>query len=817
MLNMKSSYITSVNQQMIRITWPFILIVALLFAINHISMNVLSSIRAFVTAESFYSKAQKDASYYLIQFANSHSNNDYQNFTNALAIPLADHQARLALQKTPPDIFLAKESFIKAKNDPQDVDGMINLFLRFDNINLMQEPIKIWIAADRNIEELKLAGQDLNKIIQSGNIDNNKINSLIYRINLLNSQLSIQEDAFSSSLGKSSRQLRTFIDVFRLSIATLLVILGLFFTRRIVLQNIAANHKLLQNELRLKSVLNTAMDAVVQILPDGTITGWTGQAENIFGWTSIEAVGRPLHELIIPHQFIQAHLAGMRHFMATGEGPVLNKRIEITALRRDRSEFPVELTISHHGSGNNVEFSAFLRDITDRKNSADQLFNLAHYDVITNLPNRLLFYDRLEQELKKSQRTPTQLAIILLDLDHFKEVNDTLGHDKGDVLLKEVAQRLKHCIRDTDTVARLGGDEFTLILPYNSDLHVIERVAQNILVSLAEPFKLGASPVYISGSMGITLFPDDAISIEELLQNADQAMYAAKNQGRNQYSYFTSAMQSYAKERAILASDLRVAISEQQFVLLYQPIVNLANKRIEKAEALIRWVHPIKGVIPPVEFIPIAEQTGLILEIGEWVFQEAAKQVGKWRERYNSDFQISVNKSPVQFYDRSTGHSSWSDQLKEMGLPRNSIVVEITESLLLDASNHVTNQLATLRSDGFKIAIDDFGTGYSSLSYLKQFEVDYLKIDKSFISQLKSDSSDLALCEAIIVMAHKLGIKVIAEGVETEEQSNLLFAAGCDYAQGYLFSKPVSPEKFDELGNHPINKTHHNVEIGTES
>lgn len=814
---MKSSYITSVNQQMIRITWPFILIVALLFAINHISMNVLSSIRAFVTAESFYSKAQKDASYYLIQFANSHSNNDYQNFTNALAIPLADHQARLALQKTPPDIFLAKESFIKAKNDPQDVDGMINLFLRFDNINLMQEPIKIWIAADRNIEELKLAGQDLNKIIQSGNIDNNKINSLIYRINLLNSQLSIQEDAFSSSLGKSSRQLRTFIDVFRLSIATLLVILGLFFTRRIVLQNIAANHKLLQNELRLKSVLNTAMDAVVQILPDGTITGWTGQAENIFGWTSIEAVGRPLHELIIPHQFIQAHLAGMRHFMATGEGPVLNKRIEITALRRDRSEFPVELTISHHGSGNNVEFSAFLRDITDRKNSADQLFNLAHYDVITNLPNRLLFYDRLEQELKKSQRTPTQLAIILLDLDHFKEVNDTLGHDKGDVLLKEVAQRLKHCIRDTDTVARLGGDEFTLILPYNSDLHVIERVAQNILVSLAEPFKLGASPVYISGSMGITLFPDDAISIEELLQNADQAMYAAKNQGRNQYSYFTSAMQSYAKERAILASDLRVAISEQQFVLLYQPIVNLANKRIEKAEALIRWVHPIKGVIPPVEFIPIAEQTGLILEIGEWVFQEAAKQVGKWRERYNSDFQISVNKSPVQFYDRSTGHSSWSDQLKEMGLPRNSIVVEITESLLLDASNHVTNQLATLRSDGFKIAIDDFGTGYSSLSYLKQFEVDYLKIDKSFISQLKSDSSDLALCEAIIVMAHKLGIKVIAEGVETEEQSNLLFAAGCDYAQGYLFSKPVSPEKFDELGNHPINKTHHNVEIGTES
>lgn len=795
MLNIRSS----VNQQLIRITWPFILIVALLFAINHISINVLSSIRAFVTAEGFYSKAQKNASYYLIQFANSHSNNDYQNFINALSIPLADHDARLALQKKPPDILLAKESFIKAKNDPQDVDGMINLFLHFYNIDLNQEPIIIWAAADRHIEELKLVGQDLNHIIQAGNIDNKKISSTIGRIHLLNSQLSVQEDAFSNSLGKSYRKLRSFIDIFRLSITTILVILGLLFTRRIVLQHIAANHKLLENEHRLKSVLSTAMDAVVQILPDGTVTGWSGQAENIFGWTSVEAVGQLLHKLIIPNQFIQAHLSGMRHFMATGDGPVLNKRIEITALRRDRSEFPVELTISHHCSGNNVEFSAFLRDITDRKKSAEQLFNLAHYDVITNLPNRLLFYDRLEQELKKSQRTPTKLAIILLDLDHFKEVNDTLGHDKGDLLLKEVAQRLKNCIRDTDTVARLGGDEFTLILPYNSDLHVIERVTQNILDGLTEPFILGTIPVYISGSIGITLFPADGVSTEELLKNADQAMYAAKNQGRNQYSYFTTSMQTYVKERASLATDLRVAISEKQFVLLYQPIVNLSNQRIEKAEALIRWVHPIKGIISPVEFIPIAEQTGLILEIGEWVFQEASKQVGEWRQRYNSDFQISINKSPVQFYDKSRVHSSWSDQLKEMGLPRNSIVVEITESLLLDASNHVTSQLATLRSEGFMIAIDDFGTGYSSLSYLKKFEIDYLKIDKSFISQLKSDSSDLALCEAIIVMAHKLGIKVIAEGVETEEQSKLLFAAGCDYAQGYLFSKPVYPDKFVEL------------------
>lgn len=233
--------------------------------------------------------------------------------------------------------------------------------------------------------------------------------------------------------------------------------------------------------------------------------------------------------------------------------------------------------------------------------------------------------------------------------------------------------------------------------------------------------------------------------------------------------------------------------------MLYQPIVDLTNNRIQKAEALIRWIHPEKGVISPIEFIPIAEETGLIVEIGEWVFQEAAKQVKKWRQYYHPDFQISVNKSPVQFYDRCTMHSSWGNHLTGMGLPGQSIVVEITEGLLLEASDYVNNKLAAMRCDGFMIAIDDFGTGYSSLSYLKKFEIDYLKIDKSFISQLKVNSNDLVLCEAIIVMAHKLGIKVIAEGVETVEQCDLLIAAGCDYAQGYFFSKPVSPEEFENL------------------
>lgn len=770
-----------------------------MFAISYFSINALTSVRAFVSAESSYSKSQKDATHFLNLYANSHLTSDYQRFIEAISIPLADYKARIALQKNPPDFLLARESFIKAKNNSQDIDGMIDFFVRFSNSKLMQEPLAIWTAADLNIEKLKLSGEELHHNIEAGNISENTILPIIDKANKLNFELLIQESLLSSALGSASHKLHSLINIVRLFFVVLLVGLGLVLTRRIVLKNQEVDKELREKENRLSSVLTTAMDAVVQMKQDGTITGWSGQAESIFGWTNTEAVGQLLHELIVPIQFVEAHLKGMHHFIATGNGPVLNKRIEITALRRDGTEFPIELSISHYKIGNETEFNAFLRDITEQKKSAEQLTTLAHYDMITNLPNRLLFYDRLEQEIKKSKRTKSQLAVILLDLDHFKEVNDTQGHDKGDVLLKQVAQRLKTCIRDSDTLARLGGDEFTLILPFNDDLYVAERVIQKMLTSLAKPFQLEANPVHITASIGVTIFPKDGESVKDLLNNADQAMYAAKNKGRNQYSYFTNSMQIYANERASLARDLRAAISGKQFILLYQPIVDLTNNRIHKAEALIRWIHPEKGIIFPDEFIPIAEETGLIVEIGEWVFQEAAKQVKKWRQCYQPDFQISVNKSPTQFYDRSTVYYSWSDHLKDMDLPMQSIMVEITEGLLLEASDYVSNQLAALRSSGFKIAIDDFGTGYSSLSYLKKFEIDYLKIDKSFISQLKVDSSDLVLCEAIIVMAHKLGIKVIAEGVETVEQCNLLTAAGCDYAQGYFFSEPVSPDEFENL------------------
>jgi len=474
---------------------------------------------------------------------------------------------------------------------------------------------------------------------------------------------------------------------------------------------------------------------------------------------------------------------------------------EIWDRRKNGEVYAEWLTIntSFNEDGSVHRHIALFSDITEKKRSEEMIWKQANFDSLTNLPNRQMFHDRLKQEIGKAHRSRLKLALMFIDLDRFKEVNDTLGHDKGDILLKDAALRLNRCVREGDTVARLGGDEFTVILGELTEAEGVDRVAQDILAKLSQPFKLGSDTAYVSASIGITLYPDDAEDLETLVRSADQAMYAAKSLGRNRYSYFTAAMQEAAQARMRLANDLRAALADNQFEVFYQPIVELSTGQIHKAEALIRWHHPIIGLINPNDFIPIAEDTGIIIEIGNWMFREAVSQAFHWRSVKHPHFQISVNKSPAQFQRERCPHAIWFKHLSEVGLPAQAVVVEITEGLLLDASDSVSAQLLDFRDAGMQVAIDDFGTGHSSLSYLRKFDIDYLKIDRSFVSNLEPTSDDMALCEAIIVMAHKLGIKVIAEGVETEEQGRLLAAAGCDYGQGYYYSRPVPAAKFEEL------------------
>lgn len=426
-----------------------------------------------------------------------------------------------------------------------------------------------------------------------------------------------------------------------------------------------------------------------------------------------------------------------------------------------------------------------------------KLLKLANYDVLTGLANRNLFNDRLEQEIKKASRNKSSLALLLIDLDEFKKVNDTLGHHAGDLLLIEAAQRIGRCIRETDTVARLGGDEFIIILPDISGNPHIELAAQNIILELNKPFTLGNNIVYSSASIGITVYPDDALNMQSLLKNVDQAMYVAKTEGRNRFGYFTESMQREVREKLAMTKDLRKALSRNQLQLYFQPIVELNSGKILKAEALLRWKHPVRGMVSPSDFIPLAEETGLIHEIGEWVFQEALKNVKQWHNQFGLIIQVSVNKSPVQF--EQDNRKNWLEQIKGLDLPGNGITVEITEGLLLRGSTKINQQLLEFRNGGIEVSIDDFGTGFSALSYLKRFDIDYLKIDRSFIKDLELDGHDKALTEAIIVMAHKLGIKTIAEGVETEGQLSLLKSFGCDYVQGFLYSPAVPAAEFVKM------------------
>ena len=443
---------------------------------------------------------------------------------------------------------------------------------------------------------------------------------------------------------------------------------------------------------------------------------------------------------------------------------------------------------------------AVVRDINEKKKAENIIWGQANYDALTGLPNRRLLNDRLNHEIKKSARSHLPFALLFIDLDKFKDINDTLGHDNGDLLLINAANRISDCVRDSDTVARLGGDEFMALLPGLGDKYQVERIAQQIVDQVSKPFffEQDKNGYYISASIGITFYPFDSDDISSLLKQADQAMYQAKSEGRQRYSYFTESMQQEVREKFALTQDLRKALKNSELRVYYQPIVTLAGERITKSEALLRWYQSSRGVVSPVSFIPLAEESGLIHEIGEWVFNTTIADISKWRKNTGHLVQVSINKSPLQF-ERVSKASTWPEILAQSGLPGNSITVEITEGLLLKESPKTKQCLLEFRNNGIEVSIDDFGTGFSALSYLKQFDIDYLKIDRSFIKNLTENESDKVLTEAIIVMAHKLGIETIAEGVETIEQRDILISFNCDYAQGFLYSPAVPEDEFEKL------------------
>jgi diguanylate cyclase (GGDEF)-like protein/PAS domain S-box-containing protein len=553
-----------------------------------------------------------------------------------------------------------------------------------------------------------------------------------------------------------------------------------------------------RSEERFRRIVHCAGEGIWELDAHGIGSFVNPQMAALLGYPIEEMLGRPFTDFMDDEG---RALAERKMVRRRGQA----ERQELRLVRQDGTAMWASVASNpiYGADGEHLGALALVNDITRQRASVERIWQQANFDELTGLPNRYMFLDRLRLAMRKADREGAFLALLFIDLDHFKEVNDRLGHAMGDLLLAQAAQRIAAGVRTSDTIARLGGDEFTVVLAGLDRASTVDRIAQSMLAALARSFTLGEDEGRVAASIGVALYPADGSDVSTLLDHADQAMYAAKHAGGNRHSYFKPEMEADARARERISADLKLALETGQFELLYQPIVTLRTGAVHKAEALLRWRHPVRGLLAPGEFLPFAESNGLIVDIGDWVFREAGRTVARWQREIDPAFQVSVNKSPLQFRRDATLYQNLLDFLRELNLPAQSLVIEIGEGVLMDGAGQVLERLRQYRAMGLQVALDHFGTGYSSLSHLKRYDIDYVKIDPSFASTIENDDGDLALCEAIIAMAHKLGLKVVAEGVNTRIQRALLSDAGCDYAQGYMLGEPMTAAEFESRYRRP--------------
>ena len=643
----------------------FAAIVLCLLILANFSFGLLSSLRAYVGGESMWSKAQKDAVFHLQKYAVSRAPEDLRLFRADISIPLGDHEARIEMNKTHPNILVVRRGFIDGGNNLADIDGMFHLYRRFERVSFMQRAIRAWESADHYILELDKAGTSLQHEIELSSTTPEQVHSTLAEISLINEKLTPIENQFVDALSDASRTTYDWLQAIMLA-------------------------------------------ATPGLLAFGTILS--------------------------------------------------------------------------------------LRILQQRKRSDDHVRYIAFHDDLTALPNRLMLHQRLDQALARHRRAGTQLAIIFMDLDRFKVINDSLGHEVGDDLLRQVADRLRAQSREGDTLARMGGDEFVVLVENQVTQSDISACARRLVEQLSAPYLLGEKACHVTLSIGISVFPSDGNDSKELLKAADVAMYRAKDMGRNNYQYYLPSMNVHTMERLELESDLSQALERGEFLLHYQPRVELTTGLITGTEALLRWRHPVRGLVSPLDFIPLAEETGLIVRIGEWVLATACAQNKIWQKQGHPTLSVAVNLSARQFAD-SMLLSKLTRIIQDSGIDPSKVELEITESAIMSHAECTVAVLADLKSLGVQIAIDDFGTGYSSLAYLKRFPIDTLKVDRSFIRDIPADSGDMKITRCIIAMAHSLKLKVVAEGVETEDQMEFLRTQRCDAVQGYYLYRPMPQEE----------------------
>jgi len=572
--------------------------------------------------------------------------------------------------------------------------------------------------------------------------------------------------------------------------------------RQLEAANTVIQQKLKESEHLHRFIVDHSPDIVFMLDKDGKFTFLNDTVYKTLGFNKNELIGKHYTTLISSQSLEQARYV----FTERRAGTSKSRHAELKLKCRDESDFryfdttSMFVDIGTDGESTIQGTYGVARDVTEKKQAQELINYQAYHDLLTRLPNRALMEDRLTIAITQAVRNKNKLAVMFLDLDRFKWVNDTLGHSIGDRLLQSVSQRLANCLRKGDTLARFGGDEFALVLPNIQNNHDAEVIANKILTEFKEPFTIDDHELYVSSSIGIAIYPEAGKSIEALIQSADLAMYYVKDKGKNGFEFFNEEMNEMSNARLTIERELRKAIANNHIKVCYQPQVKADTEEIVGFEALIRWQHPEKGLSYPGDFIPIAEETGLILELGDYVLRTTCHDIRHWRDKGLKNVRVSINFSALQL-EQDNFIDNITDTLAEFDLPGNSIEVEITENVIMNDMSLVIQKLRKLTALGIKIAIDDFGTGYSSLSYLQQFPINTLKIDKAFVSSIHVNEGGTSIVNAIVAMAKGLNLNLIAEGVETDPQLEYLKKLGCEEIQGYLFGKAESAERTEEILN----------------
>ncbi|MFI5179955.1 MAG: putative bifunctional diguanylate cyclase/phosphodiesterase [Thermoanaerobaculia bacterium] len=782
----------SVNRLATSFATAFALAAILAALLGIFGLETVSTFRAYAAAESRWSRAEASSLLVLAGYLDSSDEKDHEKFLASQEIPKAFHRALDELERPVIEPGPAAEALVASGCHPDEVDGMVSVLTHLENFGEAEPGLSLCRELTVLGQEIAALGEQIREEVASHRLDAARRLARQQEIESLGARLSNVSERFTAQVGLATRGVRRRLAAALVVLMLLTTGLAISVSVRVARLLRSRQHDLEASERRYRLLFERNLAGLYRATLDGRILECNSALARILGRpTREEVLELNMHELYLDSEDREVTIATLlqQKFLVN---------YEIGLRRRDGSPVWVlvnESLLEEETGGPVLEGS--LIDITDRKRAEEESHHQAHHDALTDLPNRVLFHDRLSLAILHAHRRKQSLAVMFIDLDHFKNVNDTLGHSSGDEVLVAVAERLRGCLREEDTVARVGGDEFLLLLTGITREGDVAGMARKILKVLAEPFTLKKRELFLSASIGVGLYPNDGTDAETLVANVDTAMYRAKEAGRNNYQFFTPHMQEASQERAHLESGLRRALPRREFALHYQPVLELASRRVLGLEALVRWNHPERGLLGPKEFIGLAEDAGLIVSIGDWILHKACEEARRLQLGAFPELRMSVNLSPRQFHDKDL---VWTVQriLAETGLPPTSLELEITEGIAMQDLSLTMEVLGELTRMGIQISVDDFGTGHSSLNYLKHFPIHRLKIDRSFVAGMTRDDRDRSIVAAIVSMAHNLSLRVTGEGVETTAQAEMLAALGCDDVQGFLFAPPLPEASLEE-------------------